>query len=105
MKLSHAWLSRFVPHGKTPEQVRDLLTAHVATVDGVANLAQWLACLAALLSWRRGGDGWLALSVLLAGVATGAKTDHALVVIPVALAYAWRERRTWRHLPLLLLLP
>ena len=79
--------------------------AHVATVDGVANLAQWLACLAALLSWRRGGDRWLALSVLLAGVATGAKTDHALVVIPVALAYAWRERRTWRHLPLLLLLP
>lgn len=79
--------------------------AHVATVDGFANLAQWLACLAAVLSWRRGGTGWLALSVLLVGVATGAKTDHALVAIPVALAYAWRERRTWRHLPLLLLVP
>lgn len=34
MKLSHAWLSRFVPHGRSAEQVRDLLTAHVATVEG-----------------------------------------------------------------------
>ncbi len=34
MNLSHAWLSRFVPHGKSAEQVRDLLTAHVATVEG-----------------------------------------------------------------------
>lgn len=34
MNLSHEWLSRFVPHGKSAEQVRDLLTAHVATVEG-----------------------------------------------------------------------
>ena len=34
MNLSHEWLSRFVPHGKSAEQIRDLLTAHVATVEG-----------------------------------------------------------------------
>ncbi|HRQ79002.1 MAG TPA: phenylalanine--tRNA ligase subunit beta [Gemmatimonadaceae bacterium] len=43
MKLSQAWLSRFVPHGKTPEQVRDLLTAHVATVEGLEALRADLA--------------------------------------------------------------
>ncbi|MBA3854087.1 MAG: phenylalanine--tRNA ligase subunit beta [Gemmatimonas sp.] len=43
MNLSHAWLSRFVPHGKTPEQVRDLLTAHVATVEGLEALRADLA--------------------------------------------------------------
>lgn len=43
MNLSHAWLSRFVPHGKTPEQVRDLLTAHVATVEGFHALRADLA--------------------------------------------------------------
>lgn len=43
MNLSHAWLSRFVPHGKTPEQVRDLLTAHVATVEGLESLRADLA--------------------------------------------------------------
>ena len=34
MNISHEWLQRFVPHGRTPEAVRDLLTAHVATVEG-----------------------------------------------------------------------
>jgi phenylalanyl-tRNA synthetase beta chain len=43
MNLSHAWLSRFVPHGKTPEQVRDLLTAHVTTVEGLEALRADLA--------------------------------------------------------------
>jgi phenylalanyl-tRNA synthetase beta chain len=38
MNLSHAWLSRLVPSGKSAEQVRDLLTAHVATVEGFAAL-------------------------------------------------------------------
>jgi phenylalanyl-tRNA synthetase beta chain len=31
--ISHEWLSALVPHGRTPEQIRDLLSAHVATVD------------------------------------------------------------------------
>ena len=38
MNVSHAWLSRFVPHGRSPEAVRDLLTAHVATVEGLDHL-------------------------------------------------------------------
>lgn len=38
MNLSHEWLARLVPHGRTPEQVRDLLTAHVATVEGLERL-------------------------------------------------------------------
>ncbi|MCW5825352.1 MAG: phenylalanine--tRNA ligase subunit beta [Gemmatimonadaceae bacterium] len=43
MNLSHQWLARFVPHGKTAEQVRDLLTAHVATVEGFERLRADLA--------------------------------------------------------------
>lgn len=43
MNLSHEWLSRFVPHGKSAEQVRDLLTAHVATVEGFELLRADLA--------------------------------------------------------------
>jgi phenylalanyl-tRNA synthetase beta chain len=38
VNLSHEWLARLVPHGRTPEQVRDLLTAHVATVEGLERL-------------------------------------------------------------------
>lgn len=43
MNLSHEWLTRFVPHGKSAEQVRDLLTAHVATVEGFDALRADLA--------------------------------------------------------------
>ena len=38
MNISHEWLSRFVPHGRSPEAIRDLLTAHVATVEGLERL-------------------------------------------------------------------
>ena len=38
MNVSHAWLARFVPHGRSPEVIRDLLTAHVATVEGLESL-------------------------------------------------------------------
>src|SRR5581483_2754837 len=34
MNLSHEWLKAFVPHGLPAEAVRDLLTAHVPTVEG-----------------------------------------------------------------------
>ncbi len=34
MNISHEWLKAFVPHGLAAEAVRDLLTAHVATVEG-----------------------------------------------------------------------
>jgi len=34
MRLSSDWLARLVPHDLTPTEVRDLLTAHVATVEG-----------------------------------------------------------------------
>lgn len=34
MNVSHEWLKAFVPHDLSPAAVRDLLTAHVATVEG-----------------------------------------------------------------------
>lgn len=34
MNISHEWLKAFVPHALTAEQVRDLITAHIATVEG-----------------------------------------------------------------------
>ncbi|GDX87656.1 phenylalanine--tRNA ligase beta subunit [Gemmatimonadota bacterium] len=34
MNISHEWLKAFVPHALTAEQLRDLMTAHVATVEG-----------------------------------------------------------------------
>jgi phenylalanyl-tRNA synthetase beta chain len=35
MNISHEWLKAFVPHAMKAEKVADLLTAHVATVDGI----------------------------------------------------------------------
>ena len=43
MIISHEWLKALVPHGRTPEQVRDLLSAHVATVDHMEKLRADLA--------------------------------------------------------------
>ena len=34
MNISHEWLKQFVPHGLTAEAARDLITAHIATVEG-----------------------------------------------------------------------
>src|SRR6476646_6499460 len=38
MNVSYQWLKAFVPFGETPVQLRDLLTAHVATVDELVAL-------------------------------------------------------------------
>jgi phenylalanyl-tRNA synthetase beta chain len=38
MNVSHEWLKAFVPHGLPPERVRDLITAHAATVEGMERL-------------------------------------------------------------------
>lgn len=35
MNISHAWLQAFVPHTLKAEQLGDLLTSHVATVEGL----------------------------------------------------------------------
>ena len=43
MNISHEWLKAFVPHALSAEQVRDLLTAHVATVEGFERLRADLA--------------------------------------------------------------
>lgn len=43
MLISFQWLSAFVPHGKSVEELRDLISAHVATVDGVERLRDDLA--------------------------------------------------------------
>lgn len=38
MLISHEWLAAMVPHGRTPQQVHDLISAHVATVDRMERL-------------------------------------------------------------------
>jgi len=43
MLISHEWLRAFVAHDLAPEGVRDLLSAHVATVDRMERLRQDLA--------------------------------------------------------------
>ncbi|MHB1299146.1 MAG: phenylalanine--tRNA ligase subunit beta, partial [Gemmatimonadaceae bacterium] len=43
MNISHDWLQRFVPHGRSAGEVADLLTAHTATVEGVERLRADLA--------------------------------------------------------------
>ncbi|HEY5545167.1 MAG TPA: phenylalanine--tRNA ligase subunit beta [Gemmatimonadaceae bacterium] len=40
MLISHDWLRAFVPHGRSAEEIRDLLSAHVATVDRMERLRQ-----------------------------------------------------------------
>ena len=79
--------------------------AHVSTVDGLANLVLWLACLASLHAWKRDSGRALALAAFLAGVAGGTKLDHFLGVIPVVVAYAWRGGWRRRDIGLLLLVP
>jgi phenylalanyl-tRNA synthetase beta chain len=43
MLTSHEWLRAMVPHGRSAEAIRDLLSAHVATVDRAERLRQDLA--------------------------------------------------------------
>lgn len=43
MHISHDWLRAFVPHDRSPEALRDLITAHVATVDRMERLRADLA--------------------------------------------------------------
>lgn len=43
MLISHEWLRAIVPHGRSAEEVRDLISAHVATVDRMERLRQDLA--------------------------------------------------------------
>src|SRR5512145_464159 len=40
MLISHDWLRALVPHGRSAEEVRDLLSAHVATVDRMERLRE-----------------------------------------------------------------
>lgn len=40
MLISHDWLRAFVPHGRSAEEIRDLVSAHVATVDRMERLRQ-----------------------------------------------------------------
>jgi phenylalanyl-tRNA synthetase beta chain len=43
MLISHEWLRAIVPHDRSAETIRDLLSAHVATVDRTERLRQDLA--------------------------------------------------------------
>lgn len=43
MVISHEWLRSIVPHTRTAEEIRDLISAHVATVDRMERLRQDLA--------------------------------------------------------------
>ena len=38
MLISHEWLRAFVPHATTPDELRELVSAHVATVDAMVKL-------------------------------------------------------------------
>ncbi|HEX5437773.1 MAG TPA: glycosyltransferase family 39 protein [Gemmatimonadaceae bacterium] len=74
--------------------------AHFATVDVAASFWYWLACLLALLAWKRPGRYWLVAAALVGGLAIGTKLDRVLVVIPLAVALALRERGgAWRRAP------
>src|SRR5687767_10793441 len=35
MRYSHGWLSRFVPHGRSADEIAESIGKHVATVDDV----------------------------------------------------------------------
>lgn len=74
-----------------------VLLAHLATVDAGATFWYWLACLAALLYWRRGRSTWLYLGGLLAGVAIGAKLDRFPVLVPLFVSYLLRGDRDQRR--------
>ena len=43
MNASHEWLQAFVPHGLDATQLAELLSRHVATVDGLHHLKVELA--------------------------------------------------------------
>jgi phenylalanyl-tRNA synthetase beta chain len=43
MNVSYEWLKAFVPFGQSPVELRELITAHVATVDELVALRQDLA--------------------------------------------------------------
>ena len=43
MNVSYEWLRAFVPFDQSPKQLRDLITAHAATVDDLVPLRQDLA--------------------------------------------------------------
>jgi phenylalanyl-tRNA synthetase beta chain len=45
MNVSHEWLRAFVPFDESPNALRDLITAHVATVDEVVPLREDLAAI------------------------------------------------------------
>jgi hypothetical protein len=59
-----------------------ILIAHFATVDTAANFWYWLACLLALLAWKRGATPWYALGAFTIGLACGTKIDRVLAIIP-----------------------
>jgi len=68
-----------------------VLIAHFATVDSAANFWYWLACLLALLGWKRGGVGWYLLAAFTIGLACGTKVDRLLAVLPWITAILLRE--------------
>ena len=45
MNVSHEWLRAFVPFDESPNELRELITAHVATVDEVVPLREDLAAI------------------------------------------------------------
>jgi phenylalanyl-tRNA synthetase beta chain len=99
MNVSHDWVRAFVPHSLTPKQLGELLSAHVATLDGLESLRGELAPFVVgqvvhseripetRLSFNRVDDGSGQLLEVVCGapnVAVGAKYPLARVgtVIP-----------------------
>jgi hypothetical protein len=68
-----------------------VLIAHFATVDSAANLWYWLACLLALLGWKRDSTPWFAAAAFTIGLACGTKIDRLLAVVPWLVALLFRQ--------------
>ncbi len=64
---------------------------HYATVDSMAGVSYWLACLFALGIWKRTESRWYLLAGFTAGLATGIKADRAVALIPLLLGHAFHK--------------
>lgn len=76
--------------------------AHFATVDMMANFMYWLACLMAVLFWKKENRVWFVLACFIAGLAIGTKLDRFVVLIPLlAACFIYDKKLSIRRVSLL----
>jgi len=100
MRASHEWLRGFVPHSLSPEDLRKLISAHVATVDGVEALRADLApiVIARVISAERHPDSEH-LSVTKVDDGTGEPLDVVCGAPNVAAGTLYPFARTGTVMP------